>query len=169
MATKCRMLIVVFALVLVTAIKAQAQTGQKNFRAELTGFQEVPTLSTSGVGTIWVRISPDDSLIHFRLSYANLEGSVTVAHFHFGMPATTGGVMAWICGGGGRDACPQSGTVTGTIAASDIVGPAAQGIAPGEFAEAVRAIRYGAVYANVHSSLYPSGEIRGQLRADQGN
>src|SRR6267143_1446342 len=43
----------------------------------------------------------------------------------------------------------------------------AQAIAPGEFAEVVRAIRNGAVYANVHSTLRPGGEIRGQLRADE--
>ena len=61
----------------------------------------------------------------------------------------------------------MSAGVTGTITPADIIGPAAQGIAPGEFAEVVRAIRNGAVYANVHSTLRPGGEIRGQLRADE--
>ena len=56
--------------------------------------------------------------------------------------------------------------MTGTITPADVIGPAGQGIAPGEFAEVVRAIRNGAVYANVHSTLRPGGEIRGQLRGD---
>jgi hypothetical protein len=46
------------------------------------------------------------------------------------------------------------------------VGPAAQGIAAGEFAELVRAIKAGATYVNVHSSLFPTGEIRGQIKFD---
>jgi hypothetical protein len=40
---------------------------------------------------------------------------------------------------------------------------AGQGIAAGDFAELVRAIRAGKAYVNVHSSVFPGGEIRGQL------
>jgi hypothetical protein len=47
---------------------------------------------------------------------------------------------------------------------ADIIGPASQGIEAGSFAEAVRAMRAGATYANVHSTRWPAGEIRGQLR-----
>ena len=54
--------------------------------------------------------------------------------------------------------------MTGTILPSDVVGPAGQGIAAGEFAELVRAIRNGATYANVHSEMFPGGEIRGNIR-----
>ena len=67
-------------------------------------------------------------------------------------------------GPAGTKPCPDpSGTVTGTLHAADVIGPASQGIAPGEFAELVRAIRAGATYANVHSVKYPGGEIRAQL------
>ena len=44
-----------------------------------------------------------------------------------------------------------------------MVGPAGQGLAPGEFDELVRAMRAGATYANVHTTLVPGGEIRGQI------
>jgi hypothetical protein len=53
--------------------------------------------------------------------------------------------------------------VTGTLRPADVIGPAGQGITAGQFEELVRAIRAGATYVNVHSSLYPGGEIRGQL------
>ena len=46
----------------------------------------------------------------------------------------------------------------------NVIGPAAQGIAAGEFAELVRAIRAGATYVNVHTTVHPGGEIRKQLR-----
>jgi hypothetical protein len=45
------------------------------------------------------------------------------------------------------------------------VGPTGQGIAAGEFAELVRAIKAGRTYVNVHTTKYPGGEIRGQIRA----
>ena len=72
---------------------------------------------------------------------------------------------AFLCGGGGKPACPATGgTVTGAIRAADGIGPAGQGIAAGEFAELVRAMRAGKTYANVHTSpTYAGGEIRGQI------
>ena len=61
-------------------------------------------------------------------------------------------------------ACPaRSGTVTGTLTAADVVGPTAQGIAAGEFEEVLEALRSEAGYANVHSTKFAGGEIRGQV------
>ena len=63
--------------------------------------------------------------------------------------------MFFLCGGGGKPACPNSpATVTGTVNASNIIGPAGQGVAPGEFEEAITAMRDGAAYANVHTVVY---------------
>jgi len=64
----------------------------------------------------------------------------------------------------GTQTCPQSpGQISGTIHSTDVIGPVPQGIAPGEFAELVAAIRNKAVYVNVHSQQFQGGEIRGQL------
>jgi hypothetical protein len=49
------------------------------------------------------------------------------------------------------------------IHASDVIGPAEQGIAPGEFRELVRAIRHNATYVNVHTEMFETGEIRGNV------
>ena len=49
-----------------------------------------------------------------------------------------------------------------------MVGPAAQGIAPGEFEEVIDAIQAGATYANVHSQARPGGEIRAQIENGDG-
>lgn len=98
-----------------------------------------------------------------------MEASVTQAHIHFGARAQSGGVSALLCtnlGNGpvGTQLCPEApATVTGVLRAADVVGPAGQGIAAGEFAEFIDAIRSGTTYVNVHTTKYPAGEIRAQL------
>ena len=97
---------------------------------------------------------------------------MVLAHINFGARATTGGVSVFLCsnlgnGPEGTPACPtMAGTVSGTLRPEDVVGPAGQGIAAGEFDELVDAIRAGYTYANVHSEARPAGEIRAQLEDD---
>jgi hypothetical protein len=144
--------------------------GSANARAHLNGYNEVPgSISTVARGEFRAKINKQANTIEFRLTYTGIEGgTATAAHIHFGQrhTAAAGNVSAWLCGGGTKPSpCPSpGGTVTGTIAAADVVGPAGQGIAAGEIAELIRAIRAGATYVNVHSTTYGGGEIRGQIR-----
>src|ERR687896_2374582 len=133
--------------------------------ARLSGFEEVPVISTEGTGKFKAEIHSDR--IDYKLSYRDLEGGgVLFAHIHLGQRTANGGVAAFLCGGGDKPPCPPtSGTVEGTIDPADVIGPASQGIAPGEFDELVRAIEAGATYANVHTQAWPGGEIRGQIDA----
>ena len=141
---------------------AAAMAGKSSVRTQLNGWKEVPSISTEGHGNFRAQIKGDE--IHYRLRYSDLEGGdVLAAHIHLGRPATNGGVVAFLCGGGSKPACPQSGTVTGVIVASDVVGPVDQGIDPGEFDELKRAIKAKSTYANVHTETFPGGEIRGNL------
>ena len=159
---------VVTALGAVGAV-ALAQGGG-DFNGRLTGYQEVPALSTSGHGTFRASIRSGGSAINYRLSYAGLEAKPTQAHIHLGQPGVNSGVIVFLCdntgaGPAGTKPCPDSpATVQGTLHAANVIGPAAQGIDPGQFGELVRAIRAGATYANVHTEKYPGGEIRTQLR-----
>jgi hypothetical protein len=59
--------------------------------------------------------------------------------------------------------------VSRTVTAADVVGPAGQGIAAGEFEEVLNAMRAGVTYANLHSTRNPGGEIRGQIRGKRGD
>ena len=115
--------------------------------------------------------------MHWVLRYAALEGEVQQAHIHFGQRHTTGGVSVFLCTNLGNgpaapaqspQGCPQAVgadtvTISGAFTRDDVIGPAGQGIAAGEFAELLRAIRAGATYANVHTQNRPAGEIRAQL------
>jgi len=148
-----------------------AEAADNSLSASLRGLNEVPPTTSRATGTLHGQISDDQASISFTLVFENLTGNPAAAHIHFGPTKVNGGVMVFFCGGGGKPACPAStsGTVTGTITAADIVGPAAQGIpaAPaGQFSDVLRAIRTGNGYANIHTANFPAGEIRGQVRTD---
>lgn len=147
----------------------------KSFRTRLNGFNEVVggpgaastgSVSTGAGGTFRAKLRDDPQRLEFTLTYSNMEGgTVTAAHPHFAQRHVGANVFGFLCGGP-KPACPTpGGTVRGTIFPSDIIGPAEQGVAAGEFDEFVDALRVGAVYINVHSSpRFPEGEIRGQIR-----
>jgi hypothetical protein len=157
------------------AAAAVAGGGGRDVREHLTGYEETPlTLSTTGVGNFRAKVK--NSAIEYRLTYSGLEGDVTQSHIHLGAEGTTGGISVFLCrttqtAPEGTPTCPgpRAGTVTGTIEPADVIGPAGQGINPGEYAKLLRAIRAGATYANVHSSKYPTGEIRAQLNEHRGH
>ena len=62
--------------------------------------------------------------------------------------------------------CPQEGTVSGTISAANVIAgaTASQQLKAGDLSAVITAIRAGMAYANVHTTLSPGGEIRGQIR-----
>jgi len=141
--------------------------------ADLSGYNEVPTLSSPASADFDAKISRDETMIEYELTYSGFTTAVQQAHLHLGRRAVNGGIMVFICsnlgnGPAGTPSCPvNAGTVSGTWTAASVVGPAAQGISPGEFAEVIQAIRAGAAYANVHSAAFPTGEIRDQVGRDR--
>ena len=168
-----RILIIAFAVALVAGTALAHGRDQRNaFRVRIDGYQEIPTLSTTGNGLLALHIAPDGSEVGYALRYDELVGDVQQAHIHLGRTAFNGGVMVFLCtnlgnGPAGTPACPgpNSGQVSGTVDAADVVaGAAAQGVAAGELGEVIAALRGGAAYVNVHSSVYPGGEIRGNIR-----
>ncbi len=149
--------------------------GKREFKAKLQGFQEVPAISTTGKGTFTAVLSADKTTLSYTLTYSGLIGDVHQAHIHLGQKGVNGGVSVFLCetanaqdpfaegAPGDAPTCPQEGTVTGVLTNVNIIGPNAQGIAPGEFGELVVALESGVTYANVHSMRWPGGEIRGQI------
>jgi hypothetical protein len=140
----------------------------------LTGYQEATPagVSSTASGTFNATIDEDATPpnITYTLTYAGLSGPALFSHIHFGNRYDSGGVSTFLCGGSTKPACPAGttteATVTGTIIPSDVIGPAGQGIGPGDFDKLVDAIRSGVTYVNVHSPEFPLGEIRGQINND---
>ncbi|HLB77461.1 MAG TPA: CHRD domain-containing protein, partial [Candidatus Dormibacteraeota bacterium] len=111
------------------------------------------------------------------------QGIVTQAHIHVAQLSVTGSIVIWLCGTtgtpgpppapptpgpAGTPTCtPGSGTFTGTITAADVVAgaTASQQLTAGDLDAVIAAMRAGTAYANVHTTLSPGGEIRGQIRA----
>jgi hypothetical protein len=154
---------------------AIASNGSDSARADMNGYQEVTSISTTGLGTFMAQIDDDAMRVDYVLSYEMLESPIQQAHIHFAQRSVNGGVNVFLCanpplgppaGTPAPPPCPgpTSGTVEGSFTAANVI-PAApeRGIEAGAFAELVRAIRVGHTYANIHTTRWPGGEIRGQI------
>lgn len=158
------------ALVSAIGITMAMAVNKPNVKGSLSGYQEVPAVSSEASGKFEAKVPKGGGPIRYELRYRGIP-DVTQAHLHFGQKGVNGAIVVFICtdlGNGpvGTPDCPEgSATLTGNITSDDVIDAAAQGIAAGELNEVKRAIRAGVVYANVHSSVFGGGEIRAQLRA----
>ena len=174
---------IVTALTLAIAAPAALADGDGDkFRITLTGYQEVPSVSTVARGQLEVDIHRDGKGFDWELSFSGLQGTVQQAHIHFAQKSVNGAIVVWLCGTGvapnplagpaGTATCPQSGTVSGTaVNASVGPGSATQQLTVGEatgIEEVIAAIRAGVAYGNVHTTISPGGEIRGQFGGNRG-
>jgi hypothetical protein len=168
------------ALVLLMTASMPALARAEHIQAALIGYQEVPSVSTPAQGEFHARIARDGTSIDYELTFSDLVGTVQQSHIHVAQRGVNGSVVVWLCQTATTPApatvaaitpfCPQSGTVTGTFAAANVVaaGTASQQIVAGELAEVIAAIRAGVAYVNVHATpLNPGGEIRGQIRESE--
>jgi hypothetical protein len=162
-----RIAILSAALLALPAFADHART----LRAHLSSYQEVPSVSSTADGEFEARVGSDNASVQYTLAYTGLSSNVTQAHIHFAQRAVNGPIIVWLCGTSavtapaGTPTCPQSGTVTGTFTAANVLAsPTTQQLAAGELAELLQAMRAGVAYVNVHTVNSPGGEIRGQLR-----
>ena len=168
MKTKCLAVVAVLAICMaVPVVAVNADEESHKLRATLKGFNETPANSTPASGSFRATVNGDS--ITFELTYSDLVADSLFAHIHLGQKNVAGGVMIFFCDNSNPPHSPRTcptrgGTVTGTVTAADVIGPNGQGIAPGEFSKVLEAIHSGVTYVNVHSTKFPAGEIRGQVR-----
>jgi CHRD domain len=160
----------------------------EEFKTRLNGFQELGAINaqtgairSNGTGTLRLNLDKNSGTATFTLTYSDvgttapLTGTVTQAHIHFGKRHDSGGVMVFFCsnlgnGPAGTPACPpNSGTVSGTLTAASVVAIATQNVKAGDFDALVDALESNTAYANIHTTVLPAGEIRGQIRHDRGD
>lgn len=171
-----RAAIVFCLLAFATASAVALPQGFKLIKEFLSGYEEVPSVSTTGNGTFNARISKDESRIEWELNYSDLEGAVQQAHIHIGNLGVNGGITVFLCtnlgnGPAGIQPCPAPpAIISGTIVAADVspnipatLAARNQGLNTGEIDELIQAMRAGATYVNVHSTTWPGGEIRSQI------
>jgi hypothetical protein len=158
--------LVALTALLLSALPAAGQSAAPaTFVAHLTGAAEVadPPVETSATGQAVFRLSRDGTELTYRLIVANIQ-NVTMAHIHLAPADANGPVVVWLYPDGppaqllpGR----SSGVLAvGTISADDLVGP----LMGASLEELIDALRAGDAYVNVHTTQYPAGEIRGQIR-----
>lgn len=163
-----------------------ADAGATEFHGTFSGFEETGPLpggpqSTAETGAIFspnakatvdLDLNRNARTIAFKLTYSGLSAPVTQAHIHFGKRHVPGGIMVFFCtnivppnGPAGTAACPaDGGTVTGMFTSASVVGPKAQNINPGDFDALIAALDSDTAYGNIHTTNFPAGEIRAQVR-----
>jgi hypothetical protein len=152
-----------------------------NYSATLLGFEEIGSLTaptgaifSPAQGQLTFNVDKSNQFINFQLTYSGFTNNVTQSHIHFGKEHVAGGIMVWFCSNlnpppatqpPNLQPCPLTGgMVTGTIMPTDVVGPTAQNINPGDFSALLAALQSNTVYGNVHTTKFPAGEIRGQVQ-----
>ena len=133
-----------------------------NFRAHLSGSQEVPANDSRATGQAIFQLSKDGTELSYKVIVANIE-NVLMAHIHLVPAGVNGGVVAWL-----YPSSPPAQLIPGksngilaqgTITASSLTG----GLAGQPLSALIDAMKEGNTYVNVHTSQFPPGEIRGQI------
>lgn len=125
-----------------------------------SGANERPTPNTStatGFGTFTYETAADDIL--YSISYTGLSGPAVAAHIHVGGSDVAGPIILPFTPG----PTGTSGTLSGTLTNADLINQATTGIT--DLAQVNAQGLLGDLYANIHSTVFPGGEIRGQLVA----
>ena len=139
------------------------ERNSRNFRAHLSGGEEVPSVATRAQGQAIFQLNADGTELHYKLIVANIE-NILQSHIHVAPAGTNGSVVCFLYPSGppavlipGR----FSGVLReGTITASNLIGP----LAGQPLSALLEAMESGNTYVNVHTTQNPSGEVRGQIR-----
>jgi hypothetical protein len=128
------------AVALLAASAAFAQ--EMKMKADLTGAQEVPPVTTQGKGSAEVNFDPASKKLSWAVTYSGLSGPPTAAHFHGPAEAGKNAGVAVPIPNQANSPVTGSATLTDAQAAD---------------------LQAGRYYVNIHTAANPGGEIRGQV------
>lgn len=137
----------------------------KNFRAHLSGGQEVPANESIAQGQAIFQLSKDGTELSYKLIVANLE-NLSASHIHLAPAGSNGGVVAFL-----YPSAPPSvlipGTTNGVLAEGVIKAGNLRGsLLNKPLSALIAAMSAGNAYVNAHTTAYPGGEIRGQINGN---
>jgi hypothetical protein len=123
--------------------------------AELTGDQETPPNDSQGFGRAIYYIPDSMDRIYFEVHFFDLTAPATAAHVHSADPGVAGPIILPFH----NVPSDTEGIIRGILTEADFI--------PNDsvptFADAIQAMIDGHTYTNVHNSVHPGGEIRGQI------
>ena len=167
-------LLAALAAIGLTMTVATADEGSASFAAHLNGFRETTSILTDGTASFRATVHGDS--VSYTLTFSGLTTGATMSHLHFAQPGVNGGIFVWLCGNANApipvpagtpmcsvDGLQTSGSVSGTFTAANILAVGTQNVSANDFEGALRIIRAGDAYANIHTVKFPAGEIRGQV------
>jgi hypothetical protein len=149
-----------------------AQAAVLLFTTTLSGSNEVPSVSSPGMGTGAVTIDTDANTLRVALNFSGLLGTTTASHIHC---CTAPGANAPVATQVPTFIAFPLGVTAGTynqvfdLTQASSYNPAfLNNTVNGGSVETARqtlinGITAGQSYLNVHTTLFPGGEIRGQL------
>lgn len=120
-----------------------------SFVALLNGEQEVPSSGSAAYGLAIIKLNMDSSKMKIDMMVDGLTGSITGVHLHLGGEGVIGPVAVDLT------EFVDGKLIQGTVDSSD-------------FLSITDSLISGLVYINVHTGIFPNGEIRGQLHMDKG-
>jgi hypothetical protein len=157
-----RQVIVLAAVVALGSVGCDRGTdGTEVFDATLSGQNEVPVRGTAASGSAGLVF--DGTQVHYSIEVDDIN-SVLQAHIHSGAAGVNGPVRVFLFPPPPANAVTTNPFTTtekrqmveGTFIPSDVGGVT--------FNELLSQMRAGTAYVNVHTTQFPGGEIRGQVR-----
>jgi parallel beta-helix repeat protein/predicted outer membrane repeat protein len=127
------------------------------FTAALSGGQQVPPVNSPAAGTATAVLCADQTTLTFSTAFANLQGTPTEIHLH-NAPAGQNGPVATDANGANIELGNLPQTTSGTAGPQTFTVNAA----------VVAQLLQGNIYGNIHTTAFPTGEIRGQLALTNG-
>jgi CHRD domain len=144
------------AAALAVPMMVSAQAGTTQWRATLSGANEVPPNTSTATGTFTATLDEAAGTLTWTLSVPAITNT-TAAHIHAGAAGANGGIVVNLFA---APAGSPASTInaSGTARSADTIGTLA-----GNFPGLVTALKAGTLYVNVHTSANPGGEIRAQI------
>lgn len=152
-----RLLLVLLMVMMLSTLSGLPVQAGTDFRAMLSGAQEVPAVNTMATGEAVFTLSPDGMSITYRVTVSNIN-DVFASHIHMAPAGVNGPVVVPLFAGAKPG--PFTGILAeGTITAANLSGP----LLGMPLESLLTAIKAGNTYVNVHTTAHPGGEIRGQI------